>query len=100
MTNAYKRFLTLQRRVMQAIRRELEADCHCKGYEGTFELIVGYPSYFDCTFDDAPVNEPNFYMIKLHCYVLGPGRHYEWRGSTFESALNKCEADINSWIKR
>lgn len=36
---------------------------------------------------------------KLHCYVIGPSRHYEWRGRTMDEALDKAEADINTWIE-
>lgn len=93
----YKRFLTMRRRVMNAIRIELEEDPCCKSYEGTFEILVSYPDYFERTYENKQ-DDPNFYIIRLHCYVLGPGRHYEWRGKTFKEALDKCEKDINEWI--
>ena len=94
----YKRFIALRRRVMQAIHRELELNDYCKFYEGTFEIFVSYPNYFDREYDNKP-DEPDFYIIRLHCYVLGPGRHYEWRGSTLKNALDKAEKDINKWIR-
>lgn len=94
MDSNYSRFLALRRRVMQAIRRALEEDSCCKSYEGTFELFVGYPDYFDGEHTD----EPDFFKIVLHCYVLGPARHYEWKGKTFKEALDGAEREIDSWI--
>lgn len=98
MDKEYKRFLALRLRVMQAIRRELERDNSCKSYEGTFEILVRYPDYFDQEYDNKP-DQPDFYLIRLHCYVLGPGRHYEWKGRTLKNALDKAEKDINQWIR-
>lgn len=92
----YKRFLTMRHRVMNAIRIELEKDNSCKSYEGTFEILVSYPDYFERTYENKQ-DEPNIYIIRLHCYVLGPGRHYEWIGATFKEALDKCEEDIKEW---
>ena len=98
MDKEYKRFLALRLCVMQAIRRELERDNSCKSYEGTFEILVSYPDYFDQEYDNKP-DQPDFYLIRLHCYVLGPGRHYEWKGRTLKNALDKAEKDINQWIR-
>lgn len=98
MDKEYKRFLALRRRVMQAIRRQLEQDSTCKSYEGTFEIFVSYPDYFDREYDNKS-DQPDFYIIRLHCYVLGPGRHYEWKGRTLKNALDKAEKDINQWIR-
>ena len=94
----YKRFIALRLRVMSEIRKELERDNCCKNYEGTFEIIVSYPNYFDREYDNKP-DEPDFYIILLHCYVLGPGRHYSWEGSTLKNALDKAEKDINEWTR-
>ena len=98
MDKEYKRFLALRRRVMQAIRRELERDSYCKSYEGTFEILVSYPDYFDWEDDNKP-DQPNFYLIRMHCYVLGSGRHNEWEGRTLKEALDEAEKDINQWIR-
>ena len=54
---------------------------------------------FDWEYDNKP-DQPDFYLIRLHCYVLGPGRHYEWKGRTLKNALDKAEKDINQWIRR
>lgn len=92
----FERFCNLRKRVAKAIHEELiEAPCH-KSYEGTWEITVGYPDYFD---DDTATAGPDFYRIVLHCYVLGPGRHYNWDGRTFEQALDACEKAVNSWIE-
>lgn len=95
MNSEYSRFISLRRRVMQAIRRALEEDSCCKSYEGTFELLVGYPDYFDGEHAD----KPDFFKITLHCYVLGPSRHYEWTGKSFKEALDSAEKEIETWIR-
>lgn len=96
MTKAeHERFVALRKKVMAAIKRELEIDFYCKSYEGTFELTVCYPNYFD---DSEGVLAPNYYVLTLHCYVLGPGRHYDWRGNTIEKVLDDAEREIGSWV--
>ena len=92
----HERFKTLRKKVMDAIEVELREDNGCKSYEGTFELIVGYPNYFE---DEDATQGPDSYCIRLHCYVLGPARHYDWFGKTFGEALTKAEREIASWIK-
>ena len=54
-----------------------------------------YPNAFE---DETGEAEPSFYLIKLHCYVLGPNRHYEWSGDTWEQALERCLADVEGWL--
>lgn len=90
-----ERFKRLRRAVMKAIERELSYDGHCKSYEGTFEWTVCYPNYFE---DETGDNGASFYKLTLHCYVLGPARHYDWTGKTMDEALDKAEAEIDSWI--
>ena len=91
-----ERFVALRKRVMNAIAKEFEEDCYGKSYEGTFELIVGYPNYYE---DEDGAQGPDSYCVRLHCYVLGPGRHYDWFGKTFGEALTKAEREIGSWLK-
>ena len=93
--NEKVRFDALRKLVMDAIRKELEIDCHCKSYEGAFEWLTCYPNYFD---DPEAKEGPNFYVLTLHCYVLGPSRHYEWRGKTRGEVLDKAEKEIKSWL--
>lgn len=96
MTKAeYERFVALRKKVMAAIKRELEIDCSCKSYEGTFEWKICYPDYFE---DEEGVLAPDHYVLTLHCYVLGPARHYEWRGRTATKVLDKAEREIESWL--
>lgn len=94
----YSRFLALRRTIMDMIRASLELDSHCKYYEGTVELLIGYPDYFEFA-ENGGLDEPDMFIIRLHCYVLGPARHYEWHGKTLTEALTKCERDINTWAE-
>ena len=91
----HERFVALRKRVMKAIEEELKNNCGCKSYEGAFELIVGYPNYFE---DENGTRGPDSYIIRLHCYVLGPSRHYDWCGRTFGEALTDAEQEIGSWL--
>lgn len=91
----YERFIALRRMLLNALDKVDMSD-GCKSYEGIFELTFSYPDYFD---SNSKKDDPDFCMITLHCYVLGPGRHYEWRGKTIEEAVKKCEHDIKQWIK-
>lgn len=91
---SYQRFLKLRQTVMGMIRDAFAEDPYGKSYEGTFELLVNYPNFYE---DESGVDEANAYCIRLHCYVLGPDRHYEWWGNTFEEALYDAEAEIRSW---
>lgn len=91
-----ERFSVLRKKVADYIRWYLEDDCGHKSYEGTWEALASYPSYFE---DETGTAEPDFYRLTLHCYVLGPSRHYDWDGSTFGEALDECERDIDQWIR-
>jgi len=89
------RFLKLRQLTLDAVGRALKRDGHCKSYEGTFEIVVCYPNYFEERLDNLG---ELVYIITLHCYVLGPGRHYDWRGKAFKEALKKAEKDLYKWI--
>jgi hypothetical protein len=90
-----ERFSKLRKKVMQAIEEQLAIDCSCKSYEGTFEWNICYPDYFE---DETGNKGASFYMLTLHCYVLGPGRHYQWKGKTMDETLDKAEKDIYRWL--
>lgn len=90
-----ERFYELRKKVMKAIEEQLAEDPHCKSYEGTFEWTTCYPNYFE---DEKGSKGPCFYVLTLHCYVLGPSRHYDWSGKTRDEALSKAEKEINSWL--
>lgn len=81
------RFMEVRARLFQAIKEALAEDGHCKSYEGA--LWIKFPCYF----------EGDLWRIKLDCYVIGPSRHYEWEGQSFEESLTKAETDILWWIK-
>lgn len=89
-----QRFNRLRKMVAEEICACLALDGHCKSYEGTWELFVSYPDYFE---DETATAKPNFYQISLHCYLIGPSRHYDWDGKSWDECLNKCELDIDEW---
>lgn len=88
------RFARLRKMVAKEIERQLAIDCLCKSYEGTWELTVSYPNYFE---DEAATAKPDFYQIVLHCYVIGPHRHYDFSGKSWDECLEKCENAVASW---
>ncbi len=89
-----EQFKVLRQRVADYIREYLKHDCGHKSYEGTWETFASYPSYFE---DETGTAEPDFCTITLHCYILGPHRHYKWDGGTWAEALEKCERDVGQW---
>lgn len=98
MTNKERKlFGQIRKQVAEFIRELLEEDDYCKSYEGTWEVLASYPNYFE---DKAATAAPNWYQITLHCYLIGPSRHYDWDGKTFLEALRKCKADIDIWTRK
>lgn len=95
MTEIKQRFQRLRQLVMLAIKARLAEDSCCKSYEGTFEWLVSFPSYFE---DGEGTKGPDSYCLLLHCYVLGPARHYKWYGATPEEALESAEKEIETWL--
>lgn len=93
--NANERFRILRKKVMKAIYEQLVDDPGCKSYEGAFEWTVCYPNYFE---DETGDMGATSFVLTLHCYVLGPARHYDWYGKTMNEALDKAEKDIHEWI--
>lgn len=92
----WERFHNLREKTFAGIKKALEAnDGYGKPYEGAFEVALEYPNFYD---DPNAEVEP-IVRIKLHCYILGPARHYEWTGKTFDDALNKADADITTWLE-
>lgn len=92
----FELFLLLRKKVASYISDCLKDDCGHKSYEGTWELLVSYPNYFE---DETATAKPDFYRITLHCYLIGPHRHYDWDGKTWDEALRKCRNDIERWTK-
>ena len=91
-----QRFFALRKRLFDAIREALAEDNHCKSYEGAFEITQCFPNYFDYEYETG---NGCLFVIELHCYVVGPNRHYRWDGKTFEEALGKAERQIDSWLR-
>lgn len=91
-----EKFTKIRKMVADYITKYLKEDCGHKSYEGTWEFLVSYPSYFE---DETATAAPDSYQVTLHCYVLGPGRHYDWKGSSLEKVLEDCERDIRQWIR-
>lgn len=96
----YEKFLELRKWFMEKLR-QVDFSYGCKHYEGTFEILFSYPSYFDVPsyFDTSDyLNDgSDGVVIYLHCYVIGPHRHYKWYGKTIEEAVNKARTEIESW---
>lgn len=91
------RFAAMRKKVANYITEYLKEDCGHKSYEGTWELLVSFPNYFE---DETATAVPDFYQITLHCYIIGPFRHYDWHGKSWDEALTACERDIDKWIRK
>lgn len=91
-----ERFCRLRKTVARTIDEYLKEDCGHKSYEGTWELLISFPNFFE---DETAEAKPDFYQIKLHCYIVGPGRHYEWSGKNWNDALKKCKKDVYEWCR-
>lgn len=92
MSDDYKRFLELRWKVLKVIGRNLDGG-H-KSYEGAMEIIYCFPNYFEVEGEQDYISSV---IIELHCYVLGPARHYRWEGKTLGKALDKCRIELRSW---
>ena len=91
--------------VFSGIKRSLEQDGYCKSYEGALEFHVRLPNYFkevhgeDHGFMAAMGGDPGpNYKLTLHCYVLGPARHYDWEDSDVVDVFARATADVQRWI--
>lgn len=91
-----ERFRKLRGKLFSMIEKQLEDDPCCKSYEGALEVMCEYPNYFE---DKNAESLPLVYRITLHCYVLGPARHYDFVGDTMSRALDKFESALNEWAE-
>lgn len=91
--DGYEKFLELRKWFMGKLD-EVDFSLGCKSYERTFEITLAYPNYFE---SESPFEESPKVMLQLHCYVIGPNRHYIWKGNSLEEAVNKARSDIESW---
>lgn len=85
----YEKFIELRNSVMEKLSKEYI-------FDGTFEIVFSYPSYFEMN-GDWKNDIPNFVIIILHGYFIGLYRKYEWYGETIEEAVNKARKEIKSW---
>lgn len=94
----WARFVQIRSELFKAIAQSLAEDGHCKSYEGA--LVIHLPNYFEES--EATRGYGWFgtgaWTIEMHCYLIGPNRHYRWEGKSFEDALHKAETDIRAWI--
>ena len=86
----------LRKMVFEAIGRERERGEPGKSYEGIFEIHFEYPDQLS---DIEADEKPCYCEIVLHCYLIGPSRHYRWKGRTMEESLKLCKKDIKEWCK-
>ena len=84
----------LRQKIFEAIRVALLQESGHKSYEGALELTTCYPNYFEASEGRTDIS----YHLQLHCYVLGPSRHYEWFGDTVAHVCEKATADVDQWI--
>ena len=89
-------FQKLRKMVAEEIIRRVEEGCEHKSCEGIWEITLSYPDAFE---DPKGVGSFDVAIVTLHCCVLGPSRHYTWKGYTIEAALQRAEKDITEWIK-
>lgn len=66
-----------------------------KSYEGLWEITIGTP---DATEDPNAELPPDWCKIVLHCYLVGPSRHYQWTGKSVEETFKRCKKDVEKWI--
>ena len=89
------RFQNCRARLFRAIKAALEEDGICKSYEGSIEVIMEYPDYFED--ENAKMVKPSCYVIRVHCYVVGPHRHHDFPGKTWGEAVNAFEKALDEW---
>ena len=72
-----------------AIREAVAKSGHCKSYEGTFSVV--FPNAFEEEGRDA-------WGLGLDCYVIGPSRHYVWRGATLKECVDQADEEVREWM--
>ena len=82
-----ERFTSLRQRVLDEIERQRKKGELGKMADGDMELIYRIKN-------DGFVQ----WFMTLHCYLIGPGRHYSWRGENLSAVLSAAEEDIDEWI--
>ena len=85
-------FQAFRQKVFGYIEKQLQVDGHHKSYEGAIDLSYCYPNYFE---QDRGV----MVVIELHCYLIGPTRHYKWYGDSVVKCLLEANKDLDGWIR-
>ena len=88
----WARFQSLRQRIHDYINDEVSSGTFHKSYEGRMEVSFWYPSVFHETSGEKPS-----VRITLWCYLICPGREYEWEADSFAEVLLKAERDIYRW---
>lgn len=98
----YKEFLELRKYLFYHLIK-LQADGkmeHHKTYEGEFDITYRYSNYFEPVSENKCINaEITNVTLALHCYVIGPSRHYMWSGKTLLECVQKARKDIEEWCE-
>lgn len=82
----------LRRLVFAGIDVALAEDGHHKSYEGTIGVETVWPSRFE-------QDQTETYVLHLHCYVLGPERHYDWYGADPGAVVAEAHAAVRRWVR-
>lgn len=90
---ALERLEQLRQDLYLAIPKAIEdGGGHCKSYEGSFSLTCAWPAYSNRS--EAPE-----WTLTLDLYVIGPSRHYKWRGQSIDVVVERADADVRGWLR-
>ena len=89
----YERFMKIRARAFVLINKIIQETGHCKSYEGATEVTLSFPDIF------AGEDETECAIITFHCYLMGNGRHHDFRGKTMDDALDEFERFIEKEAK-
>lgn len=82
----------LRQLVFAGIDVALAVDGHHKSYEGALGVEALWPSRFEPDHVES-------YAVHLHCYVLGPSRHYDWIGPDPDAVIDEATAAVRQWVR-
>ena len=88
-------FLKLRRRLHDALNKASE-EYPGKSYEGEMSIEIHYPGIYDEP--EEYRDEPDAVVIRADFYLIGPTRHYVWKGTSIAEAVVKATKDIEVWI--
>ncbi len=80
------RIAVAQQRIFRCIEDALREDGHHKSYEGSMDITMSLPNFFE--------PGPPKWSVTLNCYLLVSGRHEIWEGRTLEEAVAQMEAAV------